>query len=125
MTLPVRPAREGDMAFVAMSWRASFEPRFTFDRDHYRAEMDRTIGKLCARGQVIVAHDPEDDDHLVGFAVVSVDGRELHYVYVKQQFRGQGIARDMLKGFAIDSYTFLSPTARPRKGWRFTPRFTI
>lgn len=125
MTLPVRPARESDMAFVAMSWRASFEPRHAFDREEFREEMDRVIRRLCSRGHVRIAHAPDDDDHLIGFAAYSADGRELHYIYVKQDFRGKGIARALLKDASIATYSFLAPTARPRKGWLHTPRYSI
>lgn len=133
MTLPVRPARESDMSFVIGSWRESFQLSAAIrapalDRDHYFEEMARVIRKLCAKATVRVAHDPEDDDHLVGFAAFTPrsDGTdELHYVYVKRDFRGQGVARSMLADRKIATYTFLTSSARPPKGWRFTPRFTI
>lgn len=126
--LPVRPARESDAAFIIDSWKRSYEPR-NVDVDHYRVEMTRTIRRLIGRpdSDTLVAYDPSDDDHLVGFACFTNYGAraELHYIYVKQDFRGKGIARRLLDGVNVTSYTFLSPTARPRKGWRFTPRFTI
>lgn len=127
-TLPIRAMRESDLAFVVDSWKRSYEGAAAVagcDRDHYRAEMTTAIRRLCGRPDVTVriCTAPDDDDHLIGFACFRAG--ELHYVYVKQDFRGKGIARSLLQGAPITSYTFLSPTARRRKGWRYTPRFTI
>jgi len=130
--LPVRDARVSDHAFIIDAWKRSFEGAAAVrlcDRDHYRVEMQHVIKKLLGKPDVftLVAYDPEDEDHLVGFACWTRDdmGAELHYVYVKKDFRGRGIARALIGNAPITRYTFLSPTARPRKGWRFTPRFTI
>lgn len=130
--LPVRDARVSDHAFIIDAWKRSFEGAAAVrmcDRDHYRAEMTTVIRKLLGKPDVftLVAYDPEDENHLVGFACMTRDdvGAELHYVYVKKDFRGRGIARALIGSAPITRYTFLSPTARPRKGWRFTPRFTI
>lgn len=114
------------MAFIIDAWKKSYENAEAVrhaDREHYRVEMPRAIRRLISQGEARIAYDPKDEDTLVGFAVFR--GAELHYVYVKKDFRGQGIARALLEGVPVTSYTFLAPTARPRKGWRFTPRFTI
>lgn len=130
--LPVRAMREGDLAFVVDSWKRSYEGAAAVagcDHEHYRVEMTRTIKRLVGRPEVEVRilTAPDDDDHLLGFAAFTRSGpsAELHYVYVKQDFRGSGYARRLLQGVPVTTYTFLSPTARRRKGWRHTPRFTI
>ena len=130
MTFPIRAARDGDMAFILDAWRKSYEGAPAVrgsDREHYRVEMTRTIRRLCDRGEVRIAVSPDDDDHLLGFAVFTRadDGAELHYVYVKQTFRGMGVAKALLADVPVRSFTFLSNTARPRKGWRYTPRHSI
>lgn len=131
--LPVRVARDTDIAFIVDAWKRSYEGAAAVkmcDREFYRIEMERLIKRLFGRDGVstLIAYDPDDDDHMVGFACFTVHNpsrAELHYIYVKKDFRGKGIARRLLEGVPVESYTFLSPTARPRKGWRFTPRFTI
>jgi ribosomal protein S18 acetylase RimI-like enzyme len=128
--LRVRPAKATDMPFVHDSWRRSFEgaPAVRLaDREHLRVEMRRVINRLCDHATVLVACDTTDEDTLVGFAAFTErDGRsELHYVYVKKDFRGMGIARSLLANARVATFTFLTPSARPRKGWVFTPRFTI
>jgi GNAT superfamily N-acetyltransferase len=97
------------MAFVIDAWRRSFENSPAVrgaDREHYR-----------------IACDPSDPDTIVGF--VAFHGPELHYAYTKQDFRGMGVQKQLLEGQHIDAYTFHSNNARPPKGWRFKPRFTI
>lgn len=126
MNLRVRIAKPGDMAFVIDAWKRSFEgaPAVRHaDREHYREEMTRAIRRLCDRAEVRVACDPSDEDTIVGFCAFT--GTELHYVYVKKDFRGHGIAKGLLHGVPITTYTFATPTVRPRLGWAFTPRFTI
>lgn len=126
MTLRVRPAKPEDMAFVVDAWRRSFEGSPAVrgaDREHYRIEMTRTIRRLLDTAECRVACNPDDPDQLVGFA--AFNGPELHYAYTKQDFRGMGVARDLLEGAHIKAYTFRSNNARPPEGWRYTPRFTI
>lgn len=131
MSLPVRIARDTDMAFIIDAWKKSYEQAEAVrhsDREHYRVEMPRAIRRLVAQGEARIAYDPKDEDSLIGFAVFRRHddaAAELHYVYVKKDFRGQGIARALLEGVPVTTFTFLAPTARLRKGWRHTPRFTI
>ncbi len=130
MTFPVRTARDGDMAFIVMSWKNSFEGAAAVaccDREHYRIEMTKTIRRLCDNAIVRVATSPDDDDHLLGFAAFTKTdaGAELHYCYVKADFRGMGIAKALLRDVDVKTYTFRSKNARPHKGWAYTPRFTI
>lgn len=114
------------MAFVIDAWRRSFEGSPAVrgaDREHYRIEMTRTIRRLLDKAECRVACDPSDEDTIAGF--VAFTDAELHYAYTKQDFRGMGIAKQLLEGAHIDRYTFQSNNARPPKGWRYTPRFTI
>lgn len=126
MTLRIRPGKSDDMAFIIDAWRRSFEDAPAVrgaDRMHYRNEMTRTIHRVLDKATVRVACDPEDEDTLVGF--VAFTGPELNYVYVKQAFRGMGVARQLLEGVPIVAYTFRSNNARPPKDWAFRPRFTL
>ncbi len=126
MSIIVREARPNDTAFIIDAWKRSYEGAPAVrgaDRDHYRHEMTKAIRRLCDRCVVRIACDSSDEDTIVGFAAFT--GGELHYIYVKKDFRGMGIARTLLVGLPIQTYTFSTPVARPHKGWAFTPRFTI
>lgn len=132
MTLRIRIAKEADLPFIVHSWKCSYENAPAVrgaDRNHYRNEMERTVRRLCSRATVRIACDPTDEDTIVGFCAFSQPAAnasaELHYIYVKKDFRGMGYARDLLKGVPVTSYTFITPNVRPRAGWAFTPRFTL
>ena len=109
MKLRIRLAKPDDMAFVVDAWKRSYEGAPAVkgaDREHYRIEMTRAIRRLCDRAEVRVACDPADEDTLVGFAAFtrSASGAaELHYIYVKKDFRGHGIARDLLEGVRVQT----------------------
>jgi GNAT superfamily N-acetyltransferase len=130
----IRPARETDFAFIVDAWCRSFEGSPVVhgaDRNHYRSEMVRVIRKMLSgvgAATTRVACDREDDDTLLGFAAFT--GPELHYVYVRQDFRQMGIAKAMLEGASIAQYTFRTLQGERRmrtreRGWKFTPRFTL
>ncbi len=120
------------MAFIVDAWKRSYESSPAVrgcDREHYRVEMTRAIRRLCDKATIRVACAENDPDTLVGFAVFSavpgVAWSELHYVYVKRDFRRMGIARQLLSGVDVSAYTFSTPSVRAPKSWAFTPRFTI
>lgn len=126
MTLRIRLAKPDDFAFIIDAWRRSYEGSPAVrgaEREHYRIEMTRAIRRLCDRAEVRVACDPQDEDTVVGFAAFT--GDELHYAYTKKDFRGIGVAKQLLEGVPIAAYTFQSNNARPPQGWAFRPRFTI
>jgi len=126
MSLCVRAAGPDDLAFVIDAWRRSYEDAPAVrgaEREHYRTEMTRAIRRLLDRAECRVACDADDPDTIVGFAAFT--GDELHYCYTKKDFRGIGVARQLLEGAPITAYTCRSNNARPPAGWAYRPRFTI
>lgn len=132
----IRVGNEKDRAFIVFSWMSSFYENENgpavrhADREHYRAEMNRVFDRLVMTARILVACDLEDENVLIGFAAATL--RELHYVFVRQDFRKVGIARKLIEAFPdpIKSYTFFTHAGarrlKPReRGWKFTPRFTI
>ena len=130
------------MAFVVDAWRRSFEASPAVhgaDREHYRAEMTRTIHAIVGARDTTtrVACDHEDDDVVLGFACFTgpaLDARTssatLHYVYVRSDFRQMGITKSLLDGVDVAHYTFRTLAGERRlhareRGWKFTPRFTL
>lgn len=136
------------MAFVIDSWTKSYEHGAPFkgcSYEHYKTEMTRAIRRICDKADLHVAYNPHDDDHIVGYACFTE--KELHYLYVKKDFRDAVKPEHLLKGITIDSYTFGGRTMqdmlagykgstydtdpeghkhwKPPTGWRFTPRITI
>lgn len=136
LALGFRSLRDTDRGFILSAWSRSYEraPAVRLaDPAHYRCEMAITIGRILKTAKVLVAHDPEDENTIAGFAVYT-DG-ELHYVYVRggepeTSMRKMGIARTLLSQLPIKSYTFRTEAferrIRPReRGWIFTPRHTL
>lgn len=128
----IRDAVAGDEAFIKSAWRGTFRTAGVgvegAEPEHYHREMQRLFDRLLPTATVRIACDPQDDDNLIGFAVLT--GHELHYVYVKQEFRKLGAVPALLEGLDIRSFTFKTLPGerrmRPRsRGWNFTPRFTI
>jgi GNAT superfamily N-acetyltransferase len=117
----VREARQSDLAFVTSSWKESFLARA-------RALITREILRAIDRGRVLVACDKLDEDALVGFAAFGDD--ELHYVYVKEAFRKEGAARDLLEGQRAGAYTFRTDIGESRlkpeaRGLVYKPRIIL
>lgn len=78
--------------------------------------------------RAMIACLSEDPDIIVGFAVYT--GSTLHYVYIKEEVRREGIARGMLENIGVDSYSFKTSACMSRlkpvsREWQFRPRFTL
>ena len=98
--LILRPADSGDLAFILNSWLRS-NRNSTFAKRvpnaMYFEEHHRVVTSLLARGEVVIAANREDPGQIIGWACFEEGAVPiLHYVYVKQAFRGLGIARHML-----------------------------
>lgn len=133
MTFPVREARPSDMGLVRDAWRRSFEPAsrlFRINRGAYTQLFDSLLSEWLNEDSVTVrvTADPEDEDHVLAFAVAREP--ELHYVYVKHDFRRRGLVPEMLRGLTLKQATFKTRMGDERlrpaeRGWAFTPRFTL
>lgn len=101
----LRLGRPSDLAFVVDSW---------VKRGHARNER---LSDATARVRAVLADAttelriaclPDDEDAILGWSVVSPPA--LHYVYVRKELRGNGIARALLHG--IDNPRKHAETAR-------------
>lgn len=128
--MPIRPAREDDYGFVIDSWRDSFSRYSELckrDRDLYVRVMPHIIRKMLRDPEVVslVAHNPADEDNIIGYAVAR--GGELLYVYVRSDFRKHRVARDLLERCGqITSYAFRTGQGQTRLrpdilGWSYRP----
>lgn len=133
LSLVIRPAKESEDGFVYTGWRASFEKESSINR-YSRRVYQRMMGDYMRAiraepgAETLVAADPEDDDNLLGFAVLN--GDTLHYLYVKPTMWKVGVVPAMLANREIRFTTTrtrmgdarLKPEAR---GWELRPRFTL
>jgi GNAT superfamily N-acetyltransferase len=56
----------------------------------------RSITSILARGNLTVACSPEDPDQILGW-VAWEDGGTVHYVYVKDPWRQDGLGRELVE----------------------------
>lgn len=107
----IRDAKPDDLPFISTHWtrgQLSYElrePGPTLSRGCgplYGAVQRRLVDRLWARGSIRwrVACAAQDATYLLGFACLTPAGasspRHLHFVYVRPEDRGQGIARELL-----------------------------
>jgi GNAT superfamily N-acetyltransferase len=58
--------------------------------------MSKRIAWCLENGRTLVACLDDDEDALLGFINASADKRTVHYVAVRKDFRGNGIAKALM-----------------------------
>ena len=119
----MRPATADDMPFIFHAWLEGYWPNYC------GAVADRK-GSWCARWhgvleRILASQDTRTmvahvDGALLGFACG--DARCLHWVYVKQAFRGLGIASALLSELQPPTVGSHWAPALARAGWDYDPR---
>lgn len=95
MVFGLRVGRPSDLPFVVDSW---------VKRGHERGERLRDATArvreilAAAESALRIAHVPDDDDAILGWAVVTGEPPVLRFVYVRRDARKQGIAKALLTG---------------------------
>jgi hypothetical protein len=120
-----RPLREADLPFIMDSWTKTLRVNNEFfrqiDRDVYKQIYPEIVGNLIRAYTTTVVCLKEDDDVLIGYICHSPN--TLHWVFVKNQWRGLGIMKDIIPS----GIEFVSHTTRlfkpiiERYGWRLNP----
>lgn len=103
----LRPAGAEDVGFIRHSWLHSYRHNAPWAEaipgPVYYPEHAGIIAKLIQRSSCVVACSPEDSSQVMGWCVAQrLAGKScLHFVYVKQPFRGFGIARALLHALDV------------------------
>jgi len=86
--------REEHDAFVRESWRTNSEVD-----DKLRIDMGELIRAALSSPSIrlVILVDGTWSDLLIGWVAASNDGKVLHFVYVKPQYRKNGFARMLLE----------------------------
>lgn len=138
----LRPGSAGDHGFVVDSWLTSYrdKARARSCGDLYMREYKWKIREILKRADLLVACDVADPWLILGYAVTSAVGdggalhgkllheneyvRRVHYVFVKELYRREGIARSLL-GDLLDEvnvqYSHVSHQAKAPSGWVYNP----
>lgn len=97
----VRPSRGGsDSAFLYATWRNALwfaERRDQKDADQFYKNASAFIASMVNQGEVRIAYLSDDPDMLLGWALLI--GTRLEFVYVKIEYRREGIGRLLTRGF--------------------------
>lgn len=137
-SLIIRPGAPGDLNRVRKDWLLSFAlsdfahfvtPRPDWQRrasELYWSWQRAIVERLLSESELWVASWGEDTSTIVGWTVH--DGTVVHYVYVSEAYRNQGIAKRLLAP-ALDRprITFTHRTAVVRHlpippAWIYDPR---
>ena len=129
--LRIRDADETDWGFIRKAWRESYMRAPAVQgagKQQYFDEMTRLFAAIVPTAGARMAVDASDDDNRIGFACYT--GTILHYVYVLQDFRGNGLVPLMLEGLPIKHFSFKTIQGerrlKPRdRAWVFKPSFTF
>ena len=118
----IRPVRVSDLAYVTDSWaKNDHEYRKVRTSVAVSAIRERLAGD---RVEIRVATLPDDEDAILGWAVVTPPNDRsaiVHYVYVRRDARLQGVARALLsdlEGADVVYQAFPPMHARLPKCWR-------
>lgn len=100
MDLYIREPTSDDTNFVLNSWMKSLRTAVpNIESDVFYSFQKMIILKLLSKATLLVACNPEDLDQIFGWIVFS--NKEgvtvVHYVYVKQPFRLNGIANGLFE----------------------------
>lgn len=125
--LVLRPMAEGDQGFVLNSWLKSlwrFNPREHWIGSRpWHAHWHSLLERLASPGRVQVACSPQNAWQIFGW--VCSEGQTLHYVFVKEVYRENGIARRLLESVGnprdCTLWTPYAEKVQDKLGWRSRP----
>lgn len=131
MSLILRPIQAGDHAYIVDTWCRTYHAHATVYLGWIRCQdfVDQyrpTVMRLMKAGFVRVLCCDDDESTIVAWACV----REnlLHYIHVREDWRGEGHARKLLEDLRASPMRYTHETDYWRKlaprftGWRFDSR---
>jgi len=100
-----RTLKTGDVSYITSTWMNSYRSNNNFPKEMkhriYSAEHNRIINRLLSKVNVLVACDPEDENHIFGYLVYnnleSADLDVFHYIYIKSPLQKNRVATDLIE----------------------------
>lgn len=102
----LRPYKESDVNFIQNSWGSSYYKGADFpdylSPKEFNAKHRPIREELLANPNAacIIACDALDEDLILGWILIEKSkgkGLKLHYLYIKEAFKGEGISYELLK----------------------------
>ena len=103
LDIGIRRLLPEDINFILHSWKLSYRAyRREWTNTFYYAEMHRRIVRLLERTPTVrVACNPLDVTRIYGWVIA--ENPVLHYLYVKEPFRGAGVALSLVAEVGLAS----------------------
>lgn len=120
-----------DSAFVIDSWLRSYYGHSYFAQEISKAMFFKNhaevVKRFLLRGSVKLAVKREDPDVILGY--IAFEKNKVHYVYIKESFRGFGLCRKLLQennffdGTTITHLTLRTKKVQLKMGYIYCPYF--
>lgn len=115
MKVTLRPLTNNDLPMILSAWlRGAYHlcPAFRdMPKSLFYGIHEPNVKRIISLSDTLIACDPEDPSHILGF-ITFRDYKHftvVHWLYVKQQFRGFKLARHLLSQTkAHERFTFTS-----------------
>jgi len=120
----VRRGRAEDMAYVFSSWLKSSRKESPEVRtDDWMAGQHRRVTWLIRTSGVLhIVHPVGAPDVIVAWAMLDAAPSVVHFVFVRQEHRGRGLARYLLEGRRVCTHLTVEGQGLKRKlGLRYMP----
>lgn len=129
----IRAAKGTDAALILETWVGTYRNSpwaGVIPNNRFNEVTEDAIKQLLLRGsQIDCAVDAANPQHVVGYVVhekTRLGEPVVHYLFVKDLYRRQGLARQLLEHAGIDPsakffYTFKTPFAKYFRGGRYVP----
>jgi GNAT superfamily N-acetyltransferase len=100
----MRPSNENDHAYIKATWVENYRQSRATQQivnpvyfPGQRSLIERIFAVCPIETDILVACDPEDERVIYGWAVGRRETATLHYVYVRQEWRGLGIGDRLIQ----------------------------
>lgn len=93
-----RPGKKEDRNYILSTWSKGVvgEPPFKWmAKSAWKRHHGVMESLIDGKAKVVVASNPSDEDHILGYAVY--DDEAVHWLYVKKKFRGFGLGSELLE----------------------------
>lgn len=127
----IRPVQGDDIPFIYSSWLRSYRNdslvgssvKKSIFFDNYQRVLDQILSKNTTKTFVVCK--PDQPSVIFGYAVTEPSTATLHYVFVKEAFRGFGLTKALLaEAFPTQSVSAVSITHKTKTAARFCAKFT-
>lgn len=115
----LRPAADSDIPFILSSWLHGYRKASVtsgISNTIYFKSHEALLKNLLRVSNIVVACAKDNPDQIFGYVVSEYDGISLtvHWLYIKQPFRGLGMARSLMGVIRDTTYQVEWHTSRTR-----------